>query len=412
MLLLFLLAWGCARNDPLLVEGQQHFYNREYQAAIEVLQRAVQGPSPSRAVYRYLGRCYLQVGQYEQARETARAGLVRAPNDPELYDLLGAIEMTRAFAEARYSDTDAALRAFQRAIELDPQRATTHYNLGLVYSYRDSAHRAERAYLAALQVDSTLAPAHKKLGLYYRRQGTLDQALSHLQRAVQYAPEDAEAHFHRGLLLRAQGHYDQAVAALERAAALNPYSPQVHFNLSQLYLRTGQRERGEKALARSEILRQHHRGIGSEQSLPEVSAVAIGSSTARYNLALHLALQGQYDQAILEYQNALAINPELKDAHSSLGVLFTYQGDLPAAAESFRQALALDEEDPLSHARLGMTLLKQQRYVEARASLLRAAALDSSLHEAAYGLGLAAARTGDLAGGRRPLCRGRPAQSH
>ncbi|MXY81089.1 MAG: tetratricopeptide repeat protein, partial [Gemmatimonadetes bacterium] len=56
------------------------------------------------------------------------------------------------------------------------------------------------------------------------------------------------------------------------------------------------------------------------------------------------------------------------------------------------------EEDPLSHARRGLTLLKQQRYAEARASLLHAAALDSSLHEAAYGLGLAAARTGDLAG--------------
>ena len=239
VLLLFLLAWGCARDDPLLVEGQQHFHNREYQAAIEVLQRAVQGPSPSPIAYRYLGRCYLQIGQYEQALETARAGLARDAEDPELYDLLGAIEMTRAFAEARYSNTDAALSAFQRAIELDSQRATTHYNLGLVYSYRDSAHLAERAYLAALQVDSTLAPAHKKLGLYYRRQGFLDQALSHLQRAVQYAPEDAEAHFHCGLLHRAQGHYDQAVAALERAAELNPYSPQVHFNLSQLYLRTG-----------------------------------------------------------------------------------------------------------------------------------------------------------------------------
>ncbi len=263
-----------------------------------------------------------------------------------------------------------------------------------MYSYRDSAHRAERAYLAALQVDSTLAPAHKKLGLYYRRQGALDQALHHLQLAVQYAPEDAEAHFHRGLLHRAQGHYDQAVKALEWAIELNPYSPQVHFNLSQLYLRSGRRAQGGKALARSEILRQHHRGIGSEQSPPEMSAVAIGSATARYNLAL----QGQNALAILEYQNALAINPELKDAHSSLDVLFTYQSNLTAAAESFRQALALDKEDPLSHARLGMALLKQQHYAEARASLLHAAALDSSLHEAAYGLGLAAARTGDLAG--------------
>ena len=127
MFLLLLLAWGCARDDPLLVEGQQHFHNRDYQAAIEVLQRAVQRPSPSQAAYRYLGRCYLQVGQYEQVRKTARSGLALAPNDPELYDLLGAIEMTRAFAEARYSDTDAALRSFQRAIELD--LATRHHPL-------------------------------------------------------------------------------------------------------------------------------------------------------------------------------------------------------------------------------------------------------------------------------------------
>ena len=125
MLLLFLLAWGCARDDPLLVEGQQHFYNREYQAAIEVLQRAVQSPSPSLTTYRYLGRCYLQIGQYDQAREAVHAGLARAPDDPELYDLLGAIEMTRAFAEARYSDTDAALRRLPTSYRT---RSTTRHH--------------------------------------------------------------------------------------------------------------------------------------------------------------------------------------------------------------------------------------------------------------------------------------------
>ena len=112
MLLLFLLAWGCARDDPLLVEGQQHFHNREYQAAIEVLQRAVQGPSPSQAVYRYLGRCYLQVGQYEQARETARAYARAVELDPanerahlylsDAYQQLGHLQKSRAHrAKAR-----------------------------------------------------------------------------------------------------------------------------------------------------------------------------------------------------------------------------------------------------------------------------------------------------------------------
>ena len=96
----------------------------------------------------------------------------------------------------------------------------------------------------------------------------------------------------------------------------------------------GQRKKGQIALQRSEILRRHERGIGSEKSLPSTNAVTIGPATARYNLALNLALQGKHEQAILEYRNALAINPELKDAYSGLGILLTWKGDLDAAAIS------------------------------------------------------------------------------
>ena len=114
------------------------------------------------------------------------------------------IEMHQSakIAQAKYADSDQALAAFTRAIELDAERATTHYNLGLVYSYRDSTTRAVRAYEAALRIDSTLAPAHKKLGLHYREKGESDRARNHLQQAARHAPADAEIHFYLGLLHR------------------------------------------------------------------------------------------------------------------------------------------------------------------------------------------------------------------
>ena len=174
------------------------------------------------------------------------------------------------------------------------------------------------------------------------------------------APSDGETHFHLGLLQRAIGDIKAAEASLNRAAQYNPHSPQIHFNLAQIYLRTGRRTEGQQALRRSELLRKNDRDIGAERSFPTPGAVAIGPATARYNMALNLALQGKYEHAVVEYQNALAINPQLKDAHTGLGILRTWQGDLDVAIRHFIRATELQQDDPLSHARLGMAQLKQK----------------------------------------------------
>ena len=191
MLLLFLLAWGCARDDPLLVEGQQHFHNREYQAAIEVLQRAVQGPSPSQAVYRYLGRCYLQVGQYEQARETARAGLALAldEEDPLSHARLGMILLK----QQRYA---AARASLLRAATLDSSLREAAYGLGLAAARTGDLagavaqfDEAARAYARAVELDPTNERAHLYLSDAYQQLGHRQKSRAHRVKARQLAHE-------------------------------------------------------------------------------------------------------------------------------------------------------------------------------------------------------------------------------
>ena len=261
----------------------------------------------------------------------------------------------------QYSDTDAALAAFQRALALDPQRATTHYNLGLIYTYRDSADLAEQTYLAALDADSTLAPAYKKLGLLYRKQGATEQALTYLRQAIRHDPEDAEGLFHMGLLHSAQGQYQEALATLEKVVSLNPYSPQVHTNLGGIYLRLGRREEGRRHLERSEFLRQFDRGLYSELSMPTTGHVPIGPATARYNMALNHALRGDYERAELEYRNVIELNAEHKNAHISLGILLTWKAAYDEAIYCLQKGIALDQEDAISHMRLGGGLSEKRR---------------------------------------------------
>ena len=224
----------------------------------------------------------------------------------------------------------------------------------------------------------------------------LDGAITLFSQAVRYAPDDAEASFYLGMLYRESGRFEDALSHLAHAAKLNPHSPQIHSNIAGVHLRLGQRSEGQQALRRSEILRQKERGIGSEISQPSGGAVAIGPATARYNMALNLALRGQYEEAIVAYQNALELNPDLKDAHSGLGILLTWKGELDGAAQSLRSAVDLDPQDPINRTRLGMVYYKQGRLYPARAELEMALVLDDALAEAAYGLGLVEARQGQM----------------
>jgi tetratricopeptide (TPR) repeat protein len=398
-----LLLWCCSQEEPspeplpaapLAEQGRQLFAAGQYAETIALL--AQTPPDQQTAVL--LARAHLALGQHEEARQRAEAALNSGPPSAELCDLLGAAHMAGAFAQARYTDTDSAIAAFSRALVLDPRRASSLYNLGLLHGYRDSTALAERYYRAALEADSTLAAAHKKLGQLYRHRGDLELALAQMQRAVRFAPGDAEAHFNLALLHRERNELGAALASFEEAARLNPHSPQVFLNLAGTYLRLGRRPEGEEALRRSEILRQYDRGIGSERSAPAGASVAIGPSTARYNMALNHALRGEYSQAALEYRNALQLNPQLRDAHAGLGIALYLQGELGEAADAFRRAVDLDSADAVSQTRLGLIYLKQGQYALARAALEQAARADTALPEAAYGLGLLSARTQDLRG--------------
>ena len=382
-------------RDAPLERGILEFARGEYPAAIASLRGSIDQHGASAEKLAYLANSYLALGKFTDAGRSVKQALAIEPDDAELHNISGAIHLAGAFARARYGDTDSAAAAFQKAILLDPRYARARFNLGLVHAYRDSTRLARDAWLAALEIDTTLALAHKKLGLMYREEGRLDSALAHFRRAVDKQSDDAESLFHAGFLLRISGRYDEALATLERAAGLNPFSPQVQFNLANVYMRLGRRQEGQQAFRRSELLRRHDRGIDSHLWMPAGGGVVIGPATARYNIALNHALRGEYDRAILEFRNTIAIDPELAKAYIGLGIMLAWTDRLQEAAECFLEVVEMDPADAVSHMRLGAVYLKLGDYELSRSALLRALELDQALPEAAFSLGLLEARLGN-----------------
>ena len=94
------------------------------------------------------------------------------------------------------------------------------------------------------------------------------------------------------------------------------------------------------------------------------------------------------DEARHAYEQALALDPGLADAHVNLGRLHQH-GGAPARAEThYRAAIALAPDDAVAHFNLGALLEETGRAPEAVIAYQRAVAADPDFADAHYNLGL------------------------
>jgi Tfp pilus assembly protein PilF len=106
---------------------------------------------------------------------------------------------------------------------------------------------------------------------------------------------------------------------------------------------------------------------------------------------------GQLDDALAQYQRAIAINPRYVKAHNNLGVVLMRMSQLDRAASELRVALAGDPRNVESLVNLALVERLAGRTVVARDLLRRAVALDPRSAGSHYNLAVLADENGDAA---------------
>ena len=86
-------------------------------------------------------------------------------------------------------------------------------------------------YRRALELKPDYAKAHNNLGNALKDQGKLDEAVACYRRALELKPDYAEAHNNLGNALKDQGKLEEAVACYRRALELKPDYAEAHSNL-------------------------------------------------------------------------------------------------------------------------------------------------------------------------------------
>lgn len=77
--------------------------------------------------------------------------------------------------------------------------------------------------------------------------------------------------------------------------------------------------------------------------------------------------QKRYDEAVIEYRNALQVDPQFAEAYYRLGLSFLQMGQWVPAGQSFSRAIATDPEHLDARVHLGNILLGVGQYADARA---------------------------------------------
>jgi tetratricopeptide (TPR) repeat protein len=111
------------------------------------------------------------------------------------------------FDQGMYSE---AIEEYKKAIDIKPDWALAHNNLGLVYEKINKDTLAIQEYTKALRLDPNLAEAHYNLASVYYDQRSYTQAIDAYKRALQIDPNMAEAHYNLGAAYYETRQYDLA----------------------------------------------------------------------------------------------------------------------------------------------------------------------------------------------------------
>ena len=113
-------------------------------------------------------------------------------------DVAGLFAQGIALEEDPHTQSQA-IAAYQRVLELDPEHAAAHINLGTLHYNRQDYALSEKHYRAAIVIDPRYALAYFDLGNVLDETGRVAEAIQAYNTALQLAPTYGDAHYNVAL---------------------------------------------------------------------------------------------------------------------------------------------------------------------------------------------------------------------
>jgi tetratricopeptide (TPR) repeat protein len=257
--------------------------------------------------------------------------------------------VTQAEDYYRAGKLTLAIQSYQDAIYADPNNTNNYINIARLQvfagNYGDAVKNAQNALLK----NANNPTAHAVLGWALGQQDKYGEAELEIKKALSIDPNNALAYAYYAEILMSQSDYtlyDKAAEHSKRAVQLDP-------NMLE-----GHRARGIVLLNTQNL----------EEAVSEFqAALAINKNIPDLNLYLGVTYKAlnQYDLAQESLLAAYALNPTDTVALTELSRAFYADGRFPQAAQYAEEAIKVDPTNPRLYGNLGIIYYKMNNYDKA-----------------------------------------------
>lgn len=362
-----------AAADVALRKGEESLAKEEWSRAVDFLEQGLSladttgGGELGKRLSANLAKARVHLRQAERRKSLA-----------DLHRLVNQIRLqayNEALSPAVLGDLqvrcrslwDARTKLDPAAAPLDPETQRLRLDwLDLAVILADVTVRSESTTSARRQAMQVLSDAEKfcggslilyrELARHAREVGDGDVAEIAERQAKDLAPCTAWDHVALSRALLKQKNYQQAAEHLDKALLLDPRDFWANFYQGVCTYRT----------------QQYHAAVRAFQTCIVLSTDAPETAHCYVNRALAETALGEEEHALRDYDQALALDPNLPAALLNRGILHLQRKQYPAALADMSKALASGADPAATHFNLARVYLAQKNSAEATLHLRQA----------------------------------------
>ncbi len=267
----------------------------------------------------------------------------------------------------KIGDIDSALKAYKRAVEINPTLSESRVNVGNIYLKKGRVTDAVREYLGALRINPKDATTHNNLGNAYTEQERFSYAVSEYQRAIDLDPNFIDSYRGLAIAYSKQERFAVAIPILKRAIVIAPKDANCYNLMGQAYNNMGDYDRA---------ISFYDKALEIEPNLVD----------AHYGLAVCYKEKNLVEEEILAYKNILAIEPDAYAALVNLGNAYFGCGKYTDAIKQYEKAVAIQPGEAMIYHNLGAAYSNKKDYKRAVVEYLKAVGINPKIGDAHYGL--------------------------
>ncbi|MDD5109000.1 MAG: tetratricopeptide repeat protein [Candidatus Omnitrophica bacterium] len=323
--------------------------------------------------YEALADMYLRKGSYQQGIDILKDAEVNIPDNQEIKDSLNlaflkySTYIINSGVEAYLSGKKSkGYELLNKALEINPDFSAAYYTLGHFYYIEHRYDEALYMLNEAIRLDEKFFVAHKLLGDIYFTKMIFNKAIDEYKEALSINPKDSVVLNNLGLAFMNLEDYPRAAEFLEKAVDLNPGKINFRYSLGSVYRDAGRPKDAvleyEKIIQIQPDYPNVHNDLAdiykneglikeaSEEYQKEINfcneklLVLPNDPVLLNNISYAYNGIGQYVEAKIFIDKALALNPDYREGYLTLASIERNLGEYESALATLEKAKNLSRQ--------------------------------------------------------------------